>query len=254
MTSEYPVRQTGGRGMGDEVVYARRPFLTRDGEKAANAGWITWIDTLSGTKLHDYQTRGFTVLNKYGKINSVQRERALENRLLEGEVMTPRQYDAEYIWGPILRHKDGPAEFPLEQILEMRWYEARNCPIKDMEPARLFPQLRGHKVKHYQCPQCSRYFAEVDGVGATRPLANHLRIMHEWDMANILNYGKAIGIDFAAVEFGTGGPTELTFGDEDEPLGEVCDDCGETFFGKTGKARLAKHVKETHPAFELETV
>jgi hypothetical protein len=216
MTSEYPVRQTPGRGLGDEVLYYRRPMLTREGTPASNAGWITWGDSLSGTKRRDYETRGFTALTRYGKINSGQREDALARRIADGAQMTPRQYDAEYIWGPILRHPDGPAEFPLEQILEMRWYEKNHCPIKDVEPADLFPQLRGHKVKHYPCPQCNRNFAEVDGIGANRPLANHLRIMHEWDMANILNYGKAIGIDFASVEFGNSGPTEMTFG-EDEP-------------------------------------
>jgi hypothetical protein len=216
MTSEYPVRATGGRGMGDEVIYYRRPFRTRDGDAATNAGWITWADSLSGTKRRDYETRGFTALTQFGKINSAQNENALAHRIENGEQMTPRQYSAEYIWGPILRHPEGPAQFPLEQILEMRWYEPRTCPIKDVNPAELFPQLRGHKVKNFPCPQCNRNFPAVDGAGAAKPFANHLRIMHDWDMTNILNYGNVIGIDFAAVEFATGTSDEITFG-EDEP-------------------------------------
>ena len=187
--------------------------MTREGEPAENAGWITWGDSLSGTKARDYRTRGFTPLDKYGKINSLPRENALTDRIANGEQMTPRQYDAEYIWGPILRHPDGPGEFPLDQILSMRWYEARNCPIKEVAPADLFPQLRGHKIKHYPCPQCNRSFAEVDGSGAAKSFANHLRIMHDWDMANILNYGKEVGIDFAKVDFGTSGVVEMDFGE-----------------------------------------
>lgn len=253
MTSEYPVRATPGKGLGDEVVYYRRPFLTRDGETAENAGWITWGDSLSGTKRRDYETRGFTLLTKYGKINSLPRERALEERIFEGEVMTPRQYSAEYIWGPILRHPDGPGEFPVDQILAMRWYEAKSCPIKGVNPAELFPQLRGHKVKHFGCPQCARNFAEVDGKGASQPLANHLRIMHEWDMANILNYGREIGINFAHMEASGTTVTEIDFGAAPEGEDALrCEDCGELFSGKMAAARLAKHAKQAHPAFAME--
>lgn len=204
-------------GAGDEIIYYRRPRFTRDGEPAENAGWITWADSLSGTKRRDYETRGWVALTQYGKINSQQRENALANRIENGEQMTPRQYSAEYIWGAILRHPDGPAEFPLDQILALRWYEARNCPIKDVEPAQLFPQLKGHRIKHYPCPQCNRSFAEVDGSGAAKSFANHLRIMHDWDMANILNYGKEVGIDFAKVDFGSTGVVEMTFGEEETP-------------------------------------
>ena len=238
--------------MGDEVVYYRRPTLTRDGDPAENPGWITWADSLSGTKRRDYETRGWTLLSKYGKINSLSHERSLEERILEGEVMTPRQYSAEYIWGPILRHPDGPAEFPVDQILTLRWFEPRNCPIKDVDPAQLFPQLRGHRVKTFRCPQCIRTFPEFDGMGAAQPMANHLRIMHEWDMANILNYGKEIGINFAHMEAANNQPQEVTFGEVSPDDGLRCEECGELFSGQMAKARLTKHVKQAHPAFELE--
>ncbi len=234
------------------MVYYRRPFLTRDGDPAENAGWITWGDSLSGTKRRDYETRGFTLLTKYGKINSLAREKSLENRILEGEAMTPRQYQADYIWGPILRHPDGPAEFPVDQIMALRWFEPNNCPIKDVNPAELFPQLRGHKVKLYRCPQCNRSFPEVDGSGASMPLANHLRIMHDWDMTNILNYGERIGINFAHMEASGNKPQEMTFGEAEAVDSLSCPDCEEKFGGKMAKAHLAMHQKREHPAFEME--
>lgn len=252
--SEYSAYNTTGKGLGDEVLYYRRPFLTRDGGPAENAGWITWADSLSGTKLRDYEVRGFTPLRKYGYVNSEDRLNELITRARR-EGWQPRQFQAEYTWGPILRHPDGPAEFPLEQILALRWYEPQHCPVKDVQPAALFPQLRGHRVKHHGCPQCNRNFAEVDGAGAAKPLANHLRIMHDWDIQNILAFGKEIGIDFAHVEYGRRADKEFDFGGgEDEAEGETCQECGRAFTGRMAKAHLAKHISSSHAVFEMETV
>lgn len=239
--SEYSVANTTSRGLGDEVIYFRRPFLTRDGEPAENAGWITWADSLSGTKLRDYEVRGFTPLRKYGQFN----KEARLNRTIEkaqDENWTPRQFQSEWLWGAILRHPDGPAEFPLEQILALRWYERENCPLRDVDPVKLFPQLNGHRIKKHRCPQCRRTFAEVDGKGAGEPFANHLRIMHDYDMTNILAYGEKIGLDFTGIEYGGDEAEELVFG---EPAAEelVCEECGQTFSGRMAEARLAKHVK-----------
>lgn len=217
MTSEYATFNTTGKGLGDEVIYYRRPFKTRDGEPAENAGWITWADSLSGTKLRDYEVRGFTPLRQYGFVNNEDRLNDMIKRAHQ-ERWTPRQFQAELIWGQILRHPDGPAEFPLEQIMTLRWYEPDNCPIRGVDPVELFPQLRGHKVKKYGCPQCRRTFAEVDGRGAGQPFANHLRIMHEYDMQNILTYGTKIGLDFTGVEYGGEQYEEITFGDEEAPV------------------------------------
>lgn len=250
MTSEYASGTTQGRGLGDSVVYARRPFLTRDGDPAENAGWITWIDTLSGTKQRDYEYRGFTILRKYGALNDEDR---LNETLARGkrEGWTKRQFDGEWIWGAILRHPDGPAEFPLDQIMTFRWYDAANCPLRGVNPVELFPQLRGHKVKIHRCPQCPRTFAAVDGLGAAAPFANHLRIMHEYDMVNILNFGERIGVDFTGVEYGANEATEIDFGEWADDAALRCPECGQEFKGKMAAARLAKHAKE-HPVFELE--
>ena len=247
--SEYSAGHTQGRGLGDSVIYYRRPFLSRDGERAENAGWITWADSLSGTKLRDYEYRGFTPLRKYGAMNDEDR---LNETLGRGkrENWTKRQFDGEWIWGAILRHPDGPAEFPLDQIMALRWYEPENCPIRDIKPAELFPQLRGHKVKKYRCPQCSRPFAAVDGVGAAAPFANHLRIMHDYDMVNILTFGERIGIDFTGVEYGTDEAEEISFGESVDGALE-CEECGAKFEGKMAAAHLARHAK-SHPAFALD--
>ena len=250
MSSEYATGTTQGRGLGDSVIYYRRPFLTRDGDPAANAGWITWADSLSGTKLRDYEYRGFTPLRKYGPLNDEDRLNETLHRAKK-ENWTKRQFDNEWIWGAILRHPDGPAEFPLDQIMAFRWYEPAQCPLRGVNPVELFPQLRGHKVKIHRCPQCARTFAAVDGFGAAEPFANHLRIMHEYDMVNILNFGQRIGIDFTGVEYGTTEAKELTFGEADEEDVLKCEECGLEFKGKMAAARLAKHAKE-HPAFELE--
>ncbi len=248
--SEYNAGHTQGRGLGDAVYYARRPFFTRDGDEANNAGWITWVDTLSGTKTRDYEYRGFSILRKYGPLNDEDRlNEALKQGSREG--WTKRQFDNEWIWGRILRHPDGPAEFPLDQIMTFRWYDPQHIPLRERKPVELFPQLRGHKVKIHRCPQCSRTFAEVDGFGAAEGFANHLRIMHEYDMINILNFGTRIGIDFTGVQYGTVEARELSFGEEEESPSLKCEECGKEFTGKMASAHLATHLK-THPVFELE--
>jgi hypothetical protein len=251
--SEYATGVSQGHGLGDSVIYYRRPFLTRDGDAAENAGWITWADSLSGTKLRDYEYRGFTPLRKYGAMNNEDRLNVILARG-KREGWTKRQFDNEWLWGGILRHPDGPAEFPLDQIMAFRWYDPQHCPLRDVNPVELFPQLRGHKVKIHRCPQCPRTFAAVDGYGAAEPFANHLRIMHEYDMVNILNFGQRIGIDFTGVHYGpTGEAKELTFGEaEDVEDALTCGECGAEFKGKMAAARLAKHAKE-HPVFEMET-
>jgi len=251
MTSEYKTGHSIGRGLGDEVIYYRRPFLTRDGEPAENAGWITWADSFSGTKLRDYEVRGFTPLRKYGRLNTSLRERQLAERIEAGEQMTPRQYQAEYIWGAILRHPDGPAEFPVEQILQLGWY--KNPPVKGVT----FPQLRSHKVKEYRCPECRRLFPEFDGKGAAQPFGNHLRIMHGYDRSNLMTFGDRIGIDFSAIEGGGVYAEEYSFdevADTQLEEGLACEECDERFTGQMAKARLVKHQKAKHNAFEMETV
>lgn len=218
----------------------------RDGQPANKAGWITWGDSVSGTKQRDYRIRGFTPLSQYGSLNNEQRRLALIAQAQE-EGWTPQRFQAEWIWGPILRSAGGPEEFPLDQVVALRWFDSRHCPIKDISPRDLFPQLTGKAIRNRRCPQCNRNYPEVDGRGVAQPMANHLRIEHDFDMQNILAYGERAGIDFTAVEFDLTAETEeFDFGASEEAT-LTCDECGEEFSGRMAAAHLAKHVK-THEA------
>src|SRR3990167_7081170 len=226
-------------------VTSTRPRTRLCGPRAA-------VSVVSAVPVFRWKTTngGRPLSSEYAKWNDEDRLNETLHRAKK-ENWTKRQFDNEWIWGAILRHPDGPAEFPLDQIMAFRWYEPAQCPLRGVNPVELFPQLRAHNVKIHRCPQCARTFAAVDGFGAAEPFANHLRIMHEYDMVNILNFGERIGIDFTGVEYGTEEAKELTFGEAEEDDALRCEECGLEFKGKMAAARLAKHAKE-HPAFELE--
>ena len=187
--NNYQTMANTGRNMGDQVIYYRRPLLDKDGNPAENAGWIVWGDSTSGTKLRDYAIRGFTPIFTYGAINS-----AANIKWAEDNKVKPPAWP----WVPILRHPDGPAEFPIDQILTLRWYRPENCPV----PGVVWPQLKGVKIKEYRCPECKRapFVDNAGGVGAIYGLGTHLRIMHGWDRVALMAYGDRIGVDFNAVD------------------------------------------------------
>ncbi len=228
------------------VIYYRRPYKTRDGRDASNPGYITWADSLSGSKLVDYETRGFTPLRKYGAINSVARTAELKRRTDEGEVIS----QAERLWGPILSHPDGPSEFTKEQIFAMRWHKPEDVPVKGT----VFPQLQGEKIRELKCPECSRA-AFIDHVAheGVMLLGIHLRIHHNWDRTALNAYGDRKDIDFNDVDSGGGLVQETTFGEAPVAPDMACSQCDETFEGKMAAARKAKHEK-THVALEVSTV
>lgn len=180
------------RGDGDRIIYYRRPTKGTNGRPVEDPGWIVFGDSISGSKLRDFVARGFQPLMQYGTINSAQRDvRAFGSKSSPADPTMTRE---QYIWEGILSHPDGPAEFPLEQIIAFGWYRPEQCPV----PTAYFPQLVGKKVKEYTCPErCGRKpFVEIDGVGGISALRQHLRIMHEWDQANLQAYGERVGIDF----------------------------------------------------------
>lgn len=186
------------RGDGDQVIYYRRPLKNRQGQPAENPGWITWGDSLSGTKLRDYVRRGFEPLMDFGTINTTQRmQRAYGSKTSEAEGGWTND---RWLWEPILSHPDGPAQFPVSQILAFGWHHPERCPVPDV----VFPQLVGKKVKEYRCPErCGRApFVEYDGFGAIGPLATHLRVMHEWDRTALIAWGQSVGIDFNKPDVG----------------------------------------------------
>lgn len=222
-----------GRGQGDRVIYYRKPN-----------GWITYGDSVSGTKLRDFVARGFEPLMQYGYINTQGRDnRRFGTANQEREAgMT----EGKYIWEQILSHPDGPAEFPLEQVIAMRWYRPENCPVEDA----YFPQLAGKKIREYNCPeQCGRApFVDIEGAGGMSGLRTHLRIMHGWDQANLLAYGERVGIDFTHPDV-----VEAPVHDFEADAGPVltCEECGKEFSGGAAKARLTRHRKD-HAKVEIE--
>lgn len=176
----------------EKEMYYRRPLT---GE---HAGWIVVAGSIGGTQVQDRIERGFEPMYKYRTI----------------------PHNEQNPWRTILEHEDGPAEFPLEQIMTLRWW--KEPPIEGVH----FPQLSGHKVKEYRCPQCDRApFAALDGEGGIEPLARHLRIMHSWDTRQLSTYGEKMGINFDAIYTST----ETVFETE---LGTKCQSCDEEIPGK----------------------
>ena len=242
MTNQWAAFGQPNAGDGDQIIYYRRPL------KGEDAGWIVYGDSISGTKLRDHVLRGFEPLMKYGVINSSARDLAQYGD--KSHAPDPMMTKNRYIWEGILSHPDGPAEFPVDQIIAFRWYRPEQCPVPDA----FFPQLVGKRIKEFTCPErCGRPpFVEMDGSGGVNALRTHLRVMHEWDQANLQAYGERMGIDFnkanvnellvAAVEYGA--PAAGSF---------KCERCGEVFTGPLAKAQLVRHEKN-HPVAVIETV
>lgn len=196
---------TGAMGTGrrdEKVIYYRR--VKGGGDQN---GWISWGDSESGTKLRDKTILGFQPLFDFGVITGFMDRKHAEP-------------DPGGVWGPILRHPDGPAQFPVDQIVALRWHTDPPIPTK-------FPQLRGMKITQYQCPQCSRPpFGELrkgDEVvlSAIKSLGNHLTIMHKWDRLALLRWGDRVGIDFDASDARQVVPYEYEEDGENEETGDV---------------------------------
>lgn len=159
-------------------------------------GWITVSQYRGGASIEMFLDRGFDALRKYGDVTQ---------RLNELDENGEPKRDPAKIWGPILRHKDGPAEFLPEQIITARWYKEADLPVKGIK----WPQLRGVKIKEYQCPQCNRapFVSAIAADGnplaigdGTIGLANHLGTSgHQWDRLSLMSYGDKVGIDFNAI-------------------------------------------------------
>lgn len=151
------------------VIYYKRPPGGQYG------GWIVWQDAQESKQM-DYVSRGFQPIRLFD-----QRDRRRPLLVLDS-------YD---VWGPILRHPDGPALFPKGQVISNRWYNARECPVAGVR----FPQLEGVTLTIYKCPECDgeRIFHEAI------QLARHLRSKHKYDRLELSALGRELGIDFSKV-------------------------------------------------------
>ena len=230
MTNQWAAFAQPNSGSGDQIIYYRRKRSGQD------PGWIVYGDSLSGTKLRDKVRLGFEPLMQFGVINSADRDARMY-----GDKSHPRDDTMtkdRYIWEGILSHPDGPAEFPVEQIIAFRWYRSENCPVPDA----YFPQLVGTKITEYICPErCGRPpFVGVDGIGGVGVLRTHLRVMHGWDQNNLQAYGQRVGIDFNKSDVSESLVREIGY-DEQPPEVLTCERCGEQFKGGMAKARFVKH-------------
>ena len=178
------------RARSERVCFYRTPQHRPDGAKHLQAGWIGWGDTQDSIKMGKI-SRGYLPLDQYGFIRSKSREDDPDGPF---ELYGP--------WGVILSQPGGPAEFPLEQILTYHWYDADRLrqslhgrippTLRVKDGMVLWPQLRGHELRVFACPECSDW-RSIEAVF----LARHLRIWHDYDRADIIAFGAQYGVDFS---------------------------------------------------------
>ena len=105
-------------------------------------------------------------------------------------------HNSRELWTPILAHPKGPAEFPADQVMLMRWYRPEGLPGAMRGKRIRFPQFeawvrKNGSFKEYRCPDCN-------DITFFRPahLARHLHNSHGYDQAAIIALGTASGINF----------------------------------------------------------
>jgi len=221
----------------EQHIYYRRP-LTGD-----EPGWIV-IQGTNMERQRDLMLRGFEPLNKFGTLESRESYLRQTGALGKDEPMDP--------WRVILEHPEGPKEFPAEQVMILRWYQDEHCPI----PGTKFPQLGGHSIVEYQCPECRCLpFAAIDGVGGIEPLGRHLRIVHSWDRASLVKYGEKVNIDFDAIYSSIVHEYEFSGAKKErKSSGFDCDECDWTPKANAKRPALALTLHKKEHEFSLEEV
>jgi hypothetical protein len=148
-------------GRNPNAVRATAIYYRKPENWGKEGGWIFVGDGHPYRRI-EYMSRGCTVV-------------------LNGLEVTPSKP-----WDAILRHPDGPKQFPAQQVIENYWY--RYPPV----PGVRFPSLHGMTVHEVECPACTetRFFHDP------RHAALHLQNDHKWDIASIIAYGKEVDVDF----------------------------------------------------------
>ena len=181
----------------ERVIYYQKPAVFPDGKPNLEANWITWGDTQQHKAIW-LMARGFKPLYQFGYIETKHRETDPDS-----------PFDQYGVWGPILTHPDGPALFPVDQIVAYRWYDPQHVGVDVGNgrpaipiPGVKFPQLRefvakGGEITVFACPECTdRVFHHAIA------LARHLRNRHDYQMHEIIALGKELNVDFTR-EFGS---------------------------------------------------
>lgn len=220
--------RTGGKF--EKHMYYRRP---RTGEQA---GWIVVQGTNAG-RIEDLTSRGFEPLFKYGTIEQWEKK--------TGRYVSDLGPVGK--WMPLF-DAGGAIEFPPDQVMTYRWY--REVPVPGKTAGELFPQLKGHSVKEYQCPACKHHpFLKQDGVGGLNHLAAHLTLAHNWAPEQVIKYGERTGLDFQEIYV----HEEKAYSFEDEGARLSCDDCDYVVAddSKNPAASLRMHQRSAHKPFEV---
>lgn len=151
-------------------------------------------------------------------------------------------------WRLMLQHPDGPAQFPVSQIIAYRWH--LRPPYREVR----FGQMDGVTVTDLFCPECENgIFSadnEQDAVDMLRAhLSSKINDTHQYRPEDFRSLGQQVGVDFFAPRRGArpvrGGPQYEV---EPEPVALtesttfICSDCG---YESTTAAGLASH-RRTH--------
>lgn len=236
MTDVQTRAYSGSGSKFEQHIYYKRP-LTGD-----EPGWIV-IQGTNMERQRDLMLRGFQPLNQYGTLEARESFLRQTGALGKDEPMDP--------WRVILEHPDGPREFPADQVMTLRWYQDEHCPI----PGTKFPQLGGHSIVEYQCPECRCLpFAAIDGVGGIEPLGRHLRIVHSWDRASLVKYGEKVNIDFDAIYSSIVHEYEFSGAKKVKSSGFDCPDCDWTPKANAKRPKLALSLHQKEHQFQVETV
>lgn len=164
----------------EKCIYYRHPDVcnvdTPQEHPNKQAGWIMWAGN-NRDRMADQMELGFIPLRKFGICQS-------QPDWSEEAKGTPDQYGP---WGAILCHPEGPAAFPVSQIMTYKWYDPKRVPV----PGVTFPQLDGTPIVEFSCPDCNgRSF------GLALHLSRHLRTQHDWTVDDLVKFGAAMGLDF----------------------------------------------------------
>lgn len=156
----------------ERAMYYRKP------PGGVEGGWII----VAGTNPERQQglfMKGIVPLQRYGFVDPQ------SARGPDGETHPDPSYRQ---WAKLLLAPGGAGEFPVDQLVAYRWYDPAICPV----PTARFPQLEGIQVTKFWCPECDDvYYHKATHLG------RHLRIIHEYDRAEIIAYGHEAGISFA---------------------------------------------------------
>lgn len=171
----------------EKTIYYRAPAQRSDGKGGlfthAQAGWITCRGNNDNTQLTMLR-KGYQPLPQFGIV-------------AQGTPQNPSAYDRYGKWGPILTHPDGPAQFPLAQILALGWYRPERVPVPGVKfpalsKANLERELGEARIVEFHCPECERYRTLK-----ANHLGRHLKVSHDYDRTELMALARDKGWSFS---------------------------------------------------------